>query len=344
MVDYKYPTNAELTEIQQELVPELIAGDPAFEILPFEESDSANLNWEQEGDYVGTMQVRGIGGKPSLVNAIGGRRFSMTPGYYGEFQTIDEQELTERRRYGTFNVPIEIDDLVMRRFRHLQGRRIAAIKAMIWSLISTGRFATAKSSNALNPDVTITHTDQFSIQRYTASTPWSTVASATPLKDMRAMALLSRGKSVTLGAGAKAYCNRGTLNNLLNNTNSSDIGGKRVEGGNTYNDLAAFNRTLVANDLPSIQVVEGGYKDESGNWNLYVPDNTVIVVGKRLDGADVGKFRLTRNVNNDDMSPGFYDKVIDKGATQVPRLIEVHAGFNGGPVIYFPSAIVAMSV
>jgi hypothetical protein len=75
-----------------------------------------------------------------------------------------------------------------------------------------------------------------------------------------------------------------------------------------------------------------------------VPNNKVVVVGKRSMGQRIGAFRLTRNVNNADMSPGVYQKVIDWVDKKVPRTIEVHDGVNGGPVIFYPGSIVVMTV
>jgi hypothetical protein len=53
---------------------------------------------------------------------------------------------------------------------------------------------------------------------------------------------------------------------------------------------------------------------------------------------------MTRNANNPGMAPGRYQKIIDRGENEVPRKIEVHRGHNGGPVIYFPGSIVAMTI
>jgi hypothetical protein len=44
------------------------------------------------------------------------------------------------------------------------------------------------------------------------------------------------------------------------------------------------------------------------------------------------------------MSPGRYEKVIDRLDTRVPRTIEVHRGHNGGLVIYYGSAIIVGAV
>jgi hypothetical protein len=52
---------------------------------------------------------------------------------------------------------------------------------------------------------------------------------------------------------------------------------------------------------------------------------------------------MTRNVNNANSAPGPYTKVIDRGELQVPRTIEVHDGHNGGPAIFYPSAVIKLS-
>ena len=70
----------------------------------------------------------------------------------------------------------------------------------------------------------------------------------------------------------------------------------------------------------------------------------LVVVGVRPAGQPVGAFRMTRNINNPDFAPGAYTRVIDKGEIEMPREIQVHHGWNGGPVIFYPSAIVVMSV
>jgi len=76
----------------------------------------------------------------------------------------------------------------------------------------------------------------------------------------------------------------------------------------------------------------------------FIPDGTGILIGRRPLGQMVGKFVYTRNANNSGAAPGAYMKVIDNGERQVPRNIETHDGFNGGPVIYFPSSIVRLNV
>jgi hypothetical protein len=138
--------------------------------------------------------------------------------------------------------------------------------------------------------------------------------------------------------------NRATFNNLRSNANSTDLYGRRTQGLGTFNNLQGINQLLTGDDLPQIVVYDQGYLDEFNNFVPFIPVNKVIVVGKRPAGQPIAEYRMTRNANNPDLAPGPYMRVIDTGEIVIPRSIEVHDGHNGGPVIYFPSAVVVMSV
>ena len=284
------------------------------------------------------QQVRGLNGRPGRVNRVGGKQYVMTPGAYGEFTTIDELELTRRRPWGQFNGSVSIDDLVMECQDQLLGRRLDRIEKIGWDLLTTGTFSVA------GPDGVTMHTDTFSLQTASAAVVWSTFATATPLKDFRAVQLLSRGYSVSFGADAKAYMNRVKFNNLVANTNTADLAGRRTSGLQTVLNLGEINSVLAGEGLPQIVIFDGGYLDSAGTFQPFIANAKVVIVGRRLDGAPIGSYVYTRNANNPNMEAGPYMKVVDKGDEDVPRLIEVHDGHNGGPIVEFPSAIVILSV
>src|SRR5579859_7773290 len=127
-VTYLYPSNAELKEIEQDLLPVLTEDDPLFELIPLEDEDTDIVLWEQEDNFIGLQQVRGINGSPGKVDAVAIKRYQMTPGYYGEFMELDEAELTRRRTIGSFNQTIKIDDLVRRRQEQLLDRELRRVK------------------------------------------------------------------------------------------------------------------------------------------------------------------------------------------------------------------------
>jgi hypothetical protein len=342
MATFSFPTAAELRRIEQDKLPNLVAQRAIFSIMPIESVDSHILMWEQEDNYVGLQQIRGLNGAPGRVKKTGAKRFIMQPGVYGEYSTIDELELTERRQWGTFGQPISIDDLVMREQDRLLGRRLDRKEKIGWDLVTTGTFSVA------GPDGLTYQTDTFALQTASAAVPWATFATATPLKDFRAVQLLSRGHSVNFGAAAKAYMNRVTFNNMVSNTNTNDLAGRRTSGLQSVLNLSEINSVLAGEDLPQMVIYDGGYLDDAGAFQPFIANAKVVVVGARTDGGRVAEYRMTRNAQNPDLGPGAYTDVIDRGAQgsgrQVPRTIEVHDGHNGGPVIYFPSALVILTV
>lgn len=340
MATFDFPTSAELRRVEQDKLPNLIAQRPIFSILPIETIDSHLLMWEQEDNYVGLQQIRGLNGQPSRVKKTGAKRFIMQPGVYGEYTTIDEMELTERRQWGTFGQPVSIDDLVMREQDRLLGRRLDRIENIGWTLLVTGTFSIA------GPDGLTYQTDTFALQTSSGSA-WGTPATGTPLADLRAVQLLSRGHSVNFGPEARAIMNRVTWNKMIANTNANDLGGKRSMGLASITSVGDVNRILAGEGLPQIEINDTGFLNDAGTFVPYIADNKTVIVGRRTDGGQIGAYRMTRNAQNPGLAPGAYMDVIDRGAEgsgrQVPRTIEVHDGHNGGPVIYFPSALIILT-
>lgn len=338
MPDFIYPTSAELSTIEMDLLPRLEADRPVFGILPIVQKENYLVMWEQEDSYRGLQQVRGLNGQPPNVARLGVSRFQLQPGIYGEHTDIDEIELTVRRQMGMFTGPINIDDLVMKAQTQLLVRRLDRIESIVWTLLTTGTFAIPGATGA------ILHTDAYTLQTFSALVPWGTSATATPLADLRAVQLLARGHSVRFDQAATAYMNRVTVNKLLSNLNAADLYGRRTPGLGTFNSLAQVNELITMDGLPNIAVYDAGYLNDSGTFVPHIPNDVAIVVGKRTDGGSIGEYQMVRNVNNPGLAPGAYTRVIDKGEVQIPRTIEVHDGHNGGPAIMFPSAVVRMNV
>lgn len=337
MATYVYPTNQELQMVAQTKIPALEMNDPIFEHFPTVNVDSHVLSWEQMDNYKGLQQIRGLNGQPKRVNAVGGNRFTMEPGVYGEFMNIDELELTTRRPWGEFNGSVDISDLVMQKQDQLLQRRVDLIKSILWTLVTTGTFTIA---NELGQTM---YAGTFAVQSYTAGVAWGTSATATPLANFRAVQLLSRGYSVDFGPRARAYMNRVTFNKLVSNTNSNDLAGRRVTGLLSVLNLDEINAINAGEGLPTIVVYDDGYLNNAGTFVPFIADDKVVVIGARPGNQALGDYAFTRNANNPNMAPGPYQKVIDR-EEDVPRQIVVHDGHNGGPRLYFPSAIVRMNV
>jgi hypothetical protein len=338
-INYLYPTNSELQLIDRELQLTLTMDDPIFDIMPIVDVNAFDLLWDIPANVTGLTNLRGLNGQPGNVAALGGNRYRVAPGVYGEFMTVDEEEMTRRAELGTYNVPINVDDLVRDRQDQLIQRRIDRIRYVGWLLVATGTFSVINNNG-------ITHTDTFDLQDYNAST-WATVATATPLADFRGAKLLQRGKGVSFGAQATAYMNQSTFNSLTANTNAADLYGKRTAGLAIPQGVNDVNVVLMNEDLPQIKIYDEGYLDSTGAFQLFLPTGKVSIVGRRPGGQKIADFAMVRNANNPNVTPGPYDFVNNHTsgpAKTVPPTIEVHSGFNGGPRIYYPGAIIDMDV
>lgn len=341
MTTFVYPTNAELREIERTKLPRLTANRPAFDIMPMVDLDAATLLWEQKDNITGLQQPRGLGGPPPKVQNLGAKEWGVKPGYYGEFVRLDETQLTLRRPYGQFNGGIKIDDLVMEAQDQLLQRRLDRIEYIIWTVLVTGTFS------ALGLAGQVMATESYTLQTFTAGVPWATVATATPLQNLRDLQLLSRGYSVDFGAAAKLYVNRTTANNLLKNTNAADLYGRRMTGLSTANSLKDVNELITGEALPNIVIYDEGYIDDTGTFQLFIPNAKGVLIGRRTSGVVIGNYQMTRNANNIDLAPGAYTKVIDSlqnSENAVPRTIDVHDGHNGGPAVFYPNAVVSLTL
>lgn len=341
MPTYTFPSNAILEEIAQDFLPTLQMTDPLFDFMPIENENTDLVMWEQVDNNQGLMNVRGINGQPGKVQPLGTKRYAMQPGYYGDFSSIDEAEITRLRETGTFADVVNVDVPVMKRQNQLLDRLIKRIVNIGWLTVTTGTYT------VLNKDGVVVATDTFPIQTYSAGTAWSTPATSTPLADFRAVKLKQRGHSVLFNSKSTAYMNQVTFNNLTTNTNAADLGGKRTQGLATIIGLADTNKVLLGEDMPQIVIYDGGYIDSAGTFQPYIANGKVVVVGQRMDGAQIAKFIITRNAQKQTPGPGIYNFVVDTlsaGTAPVPREISVHAGFNGGPGVLYSNAIVAMSV
>lgn len=337
MATFTYPTSASLRAIEPEKLERLQEGRLGFDILPIDTATTFDVEWEQRDNFKGLQQLRGLNGEPTRVNRVGAKRYRMTPGVYGEFIALDERELTTRRKWATWDAPVDVTDLVTEAQDQLLVRRLDRIETIIWSLLTTGTFSVA--------DVTgvVQHTDTYSLQTFTSSVAWSTPATSTPLADFRAVKLLQRGKGVMFDASATAYGNQVTINRMLSNTNANDVAGRRTSGLATLDNLAQVNTLLLGDGLPNIKIYEEGYYDEAGSFNLFIPDGKLVIVGKRPTGQSIGNYMMTLNANNPNMEAEAYTRVIDD-ENRIPRMIEVHDGHNGGPALYYPGSLVMMNV
>lgn len=331
------PTSLELSTIGQKLLPTLRKDNPIFAHFPERNRNNHVVAWEQWDNFRGMMQPRGLNGKPPLVNPLDSTWFSMTPGTYGEYMTLSEREMTAKRQEGTISDVVDVNSEVLIRSNKLTHRQVKRESYILWQLVTNGYFV---STDALG---TILHADSYDQRTFSAVIPWSTVATAVPLSDLRQLWTYEPGYSITFQAG-EGFANNVTVLNLLGNQNANDLKGLRVEGGGTYNSLERTNEIFVGNGLPPIRRWPGGWEDDNGVFQKDIADNQIQFFGSRTDGETIGAWANTRNSNNEPMgAPGTYYKVFTN-PYDVPSTPQIHRGMNGGVELYFPSALVTYYV
>lgn len=339
--DCIYPTSEKLSQIAQEKLPALEADREIFKIFPVRTQDAAEYSWEQYDRFTGLQHVRGLNGAPQHVEPVSLSRFKMKPGIYGEYMPINEDELTERRKEGTFGTPIDLTDLVLQKQDLLLQRRLDRIELIGWTLLTTNTFSVA------SPQGGVMHTDSFNFRTFTAAVSWLNQSQSTPLNDFRFITLFHRGYSVSFGKDAVAYMNRTTYYAYINNTNPNDLYGRRKDGLGTINNEKDINNLMQGDDLPMIKIYDNSYQNSNQVPILFIPDGKVVVVGKRPGNVPVGGYIMTRNANTASMAPGAYTRVTDSadsGMNPVPRMIKIEDGHNGGPAVEYPSMVIIMTV
>lgn len=354
-MNFIYPTAAEMFEISPELMAKGRAGRVGLDLCPPVNRDTYFVRWSQRDNMYGLAKMRGIDGAPPKVDRIGANTFVYEPGVYGEHTSITERELLTRAVPNHPEIRIPISDLIMADQQLLTTRQLDRMEANTWTMLATGT-NTIPLPGPSGPNI---WTDTYPIQTYTAPIPWSSSSTAVPLANLQTVQQLSVGHGVRFGAEATLYVNQITGNRLLNNTNSADLAGRRDQYGATLNSLVGFNNYFQGQNLPKVVVYDDGYQlspisgpiTKTTQFQKFIPDGVGILIGSRPNGGPIGEFQMTVQAMQPGANPtsGAYSFVKDfaqgiNAPLEVPPRMEVHMGFNGGLALYFPSAVVALSV
>ena len=345
-MNYVFTQSASLQAVLQDKILPLTWNDPLFELMPLDYIDASMVIWEQKDNWTGATNPRQYNGGFGRVQREGINQWKVQPGAYGDQKEMLEDYLTEGREIGTFGAGLDIRKAQLEDQDHLLGRAIDRIRIIGWNLLSTGTYSVP------GPSGTVLATDTFALQPFTAANPWSDHVNSTPLADMRAMALLKRGHSVRFDATSDFFLNQTWVNHMLSNTNNADIGGRRkIDANNNIEPLSVkqVNEIFLGEDLPKVRPYDEGYYPDpiagvAQPFQLFIPNNQGVLVGKRQTGEPVMKFWMTRNANNLSVGRGSTQLYTDFEFKKNPVRAISTVAFNGAPAIYFPSAVVMASI
>ncbi|MCP9494277.1 MAG: major capsid protein [Pyrinomonadaceae bacterium MAG19_C2-C3] len=348
-ITYTFPTNHELNLLVQEysVERETFMGE---EIMPFEPQMTQRVMWDDLDSERGMTHLHNMDTDPRTVGRPGSRVRSYEPIFFKEQELIKESDLLMARQYGTLNGVINIDELVMRRKRALEDRAYIRAEQLRWMALGG---EVHLNENGVRVDET------FPVQHYYPIVPWTATNMATPLADFLAQLLLYRGTGAT-ATGATAYMNQTTANVLLSNTNANDIAGFRAtDQRSTTFSIEEANRILAARGCPQIKVYDMGYIDEAGQFQTFIADGEVRVVGKRPGGQRFGAIAMTPSLHRVAAglpASGMFCFVTVNGQPNMGRVsietlgamanpkLEIVAGFYGGPLARYGRSIINMHV
>ncbi|NBW18091.1 MAG: hypothetical protein EBR82_59970 [Caulobacteraceae bacterium] len=348
MATYSLPTNADLTSVAQEFIAPLTMNDPIFKYCPVTSKNVDTIEWEQEDNYFGIMQPRSLNTKFPSIKRVGGKRWSLVPGYYGEHYPVDERDITTRRPYGAWGEAEEVAAQVTRGVKMLTSNMVNRMAKAAWDLFANGTYSVTDATGATIYTDSITLTTR-------AFSQWSSASAGTPLRDFRTLKPLQRGKGCLFNKMSVAFMNTTTSQYMLNNTNTSDLGGRLIYpglagGGVNVTSVEDVNRVLGGQDLPQIVEWDGGYfatqaAAQSGDFSqftTFIPDNKIVIVGFRPTNEPLAQVIQTRNGQNPNASPGIYIDAINP--TEPPFAPNVYSGVNFGVAFYYPSNIVVATI
>jgi hypothetical protein len=308
-----------------------------MKLFPIQTQMDQLVQYERHGLVKGMQQSRGLGGGTRPVQLPGYSTFQVSPGYYGEHIRFDEKKLLEQRKVGDWMNSMSFKDMTNRATDYLAERYCTRYEFNVFQILQEGRFQADDGNGQLYWQV------MYDIPKLTPSVNWDQLATSTPLKDLRGwMMSLRLGKSVDFTKG-EMLMNGNTLNTILSNTNPADLGGKRLNYGQTINNQADQGKFFLDADLPAIRRYDEDYYAEGASVaTRYIVDGRVLLSGKRTDGQVGGQYVQTPAVQNGG-KPGEWVLVKDKTDEDNPY-IKVSHGHNGVPVLEYPEAWASATV
>lgn len=310
-----------------------------LKLMPLTETDAVKIVYERDALLRGVQAARGVDGPTQPVAMPGLDQYASDPGYYGDHIRLGESVLVNKRVPGDWLAFDSQGDMTARASTYLEQRQSDRFEKNIFDLLVQGYY---EGLDAMGRRKVF---DIYAINKVTAGTPFTTVATAAPLQFFRdTIATAEAGLSVNF-RGGEMIMNRATLNQTLANTNANDLGGRRFEMGQTTNSVDQLNEILLANDLPVVRLYDEGYYPDTGAFQKFVPNGKVIVLGKRTDGEPIGEYVLTRAAQKGG-KPGWWTDVVDNttGPLADPPHVLAKAGHNGGPKVYYPEAVLSITV
>ena len=348
MITYRFPTNVGLQEVIQDYViqREKLLG---IKLMPMVPRDTQVIEWDELDFEVGMTAPHNMNADPRIGERPGSKTHRYTPLYFKETDVLKESDMLMPRAMGTLGGVVDYSADIARIAKTRTDKNFLRLEWLIWQVFK-GVLAFNENGVKVN--------ETFPVQTEQASVDWDELETAKPVEDLTALALKYRGTGASI-AGAEAYINQTTANWLLNNKNGDDLRGFQNPNfvALPYS-IEEVNKIMTARGLPKIVVYDEGAYNANLDFEMFLADGEVIIVGKRPAGETVGDVLLTPSLHHAAMAAqgadarGFFSIIevngkpnpgvmtlAELGAGKNPK-VEVTGGFYGGPRLLYPKTII----
>lgn len=345
MITYRFPTNVSLTEVVQEYIieREKLLG---LTLMPLVSRDTQFIEWDELDSELGATAPHNMNADPKVAGRPGMKTHRFSPLFFKETDVLKESDMLMPRQAGTLGGTLDLSAEIARIAKARADRNFLRVESTIWQTLK-GNLVIDENGVKVDED--------YPVQTQNALVDWDEFATATPLADFNAMKLKYRGTGASFG-GAKAYMNQTTANWLLANQNAADMKGYQNQNYlNLTYTIEEVNKILAGRGLPQIVVYDEGYYDSDGDFQLFLGDGEVVVIGKRPAGQSIGDWIMTPSLHHAAMGPnsfGFFSiievngqpnpgavTIAEIGAGKNPK-IEITGGVYGGPRLIFPRTVI----
>lgn len=348
---YRFPTNVALDMVVQEYMPQAETLR-AEEILPFQEVATQKVQWDEKDTMRGMTAPHVMGTDPKIDRREGSKTHEYEPIPFKEEDLIKEDELLKARQLGTLGGVVNLNQKVAEVTKDRMDKTKLRCEHTRWQTLR-GKLEIAENGVRVK--------EIFPVQKFTPPIPWGDRKQAKILVDTAEMKRMYRGTGASI-RGAVAIGNNTTISAILENANPDDLQGFRAENFRNANyDLNETNKLLAARGLFMLEENDEGWIDEDGEFQTWLDDGELIIVGKRPQGQKIGAWLQTPHLHrqrNGNPAPGFFSLLecngvpsmggmtVDLGALGAGKnpKIGITGGVYGGPVLWYPRSIIYAKV
>lgn len=302
-------------------------------ILPMVTYPTEMIQWDVLGGIQGMTHAAALNAPAPLIKNRVIRTMQEVTRYWREGGRIRESDILRIRKLGSLD-KLAGPELAMNLTKQLTLRRFTRIEWLGWAIIQN-KLTIDDNGVKFQADYTGL------IQEVDAGTDWADLGSADPISDILTGSRLLRGKS---DGQARLYYNAITADYLSKNAIIRDLF-KRTNATAELGPDTVGKLIAALCNVESAQLYDGGYEDESGNFQTFIDDGVVAYIGKPPMGQRLGHFATTPNVQTGGLSPkpGPFVMTYDKTSENPPYWEQVQ-GIHGIPVLEFPEVIIKMTV